>query len=141
LETRAPKDYTARYPLIVDALKDLHHDLVLDGEMIVMNQSGKPDFNAVQNYNGQHTPINYCVFDILWMGGYNLMNLPLVTRKSILALVVKNNEHILYTDSYDNGPALFAEMRHLQLEGIIAKQKDSPYIPGQRKDKWLKTPV
>jgi bifunctional non-homologous end joining protein LigD len=59
--------------------------LVLDGEVVVLMKEGKPDFDALQTFiTAMNTPINYCVFDILWLDGYSLMELPLTDRKAIL---------------------------------------------------------
>ena len=78
MDSRSALDYTRKYPLIAQSLKDLKKDVVLDGEVVVFNKEGLPDFDALQLYNGHNSPISYCVFDILWMDGYNLMHLPLV---------------------------------------------------------------
>ena len=77
MESRSALDYTKKYPPIVQALKDLKKNIVLDGEVVVFNKEGLPDFDALQLYNGHNSPIAYCVFDVLWLDGYNLMNLPL----------------------------------------------------------------
>ena len=82
MDSRSALDYTKKYPPVAKALKDLGHDAVLDGEVVVFNDEGKPDFDALQTFNGHDTPINYCVFDLLWLDGYNLMRLPLTDRKA-----------------------------------------------------------
>ena len=81
MDSRSAIDYTSKYPPDAEALKKLGHDVVLDGEVVVFNQEGLPDFDALQLYNGHNTPITYCVFDILWMDGYKIMGLPLIERK------------------------------------------------------------
>lgn len=141
LDSRSTLDYTQKYPPVVKALKELKHKMVLDGEVVVFNEEGKPDFDALQKYNGHNTPISYCVFDILWLDGYNLMQLPLEDRKVILKELVEGNEVIKYSESFDNGPELYEEMLKLDLEGIVAKKKDSEYLPGIRGNEWLKTPT
>jgi bifunctional non-homologous end joining protein LigD len=88
MDSRSAKDYTLRYPLIVKALKDLGHNAVIDGEVVVFNKNGLPDFDALQLYNGHSTAISYCVFDLLWLDGYNLMSLPLTARKRLLEELV-----------------------------------------------------
>src|SRR5687768_8639114 len=77
MDSRSALDYTKKYPPIAQALKELKHDVVMDGEVVVFNEEGLPDFDALQLYNGHHTPITYCVFDILWLDGYSLTKLPL----------------------------------------------------------------
>ena len=73
MDSRSALDYTKKYPPVAKALKELGHDAVLDGEVVVFNEEGKPDFDALQTFNGHETPINYCVFDLLWLDGYDLM--------------------------------------------------------------------
>lgn len=141
LDSRSALDYTARYPNIAQALKDLRHGAVLDGEAVVFNEEGAPDFDALQLYNGHNSAITYCVFDLLWLDGFNLMGLPLITRKEILKSLIKDHETLRFSDSFDDGPALYEEMLKRNLEGIVAKRRSSPYHPDERGDAWLKTPT
>jgi len=141
MDSRSALDYTARYPVIRNALLSLGHDVILDGEVVVFNDEGLPDFDALQLYNGHTTDITYCVFDILWLDGYNLIELPLETRKAILGELVAGKPIFRVSESFGNGPALYDQMLQMNLEGIVAKKRDSPYIPGQRGNDWLKTPT
>jgi bifunctional non-homologous end joining protein LigD len=92
-------------------------------------------------YNGHTTDINYCVFDLLWLDGYNLMGLPLEVRKEALTALVAGNTIFRVSESFDDGPALYAEMLKINLEGVVAKRRDSIYVPDQRGNNWLKTPT
>jgi bifunctional non-homologous end joining protein LigD len=141
MDSRSALDYTKKYPPVAKALKELGHDAVLDGEVVVFNEAGKPDFDALQTFNGHDTPINYCVFDILWLDGYNLMNLPLTDRKAILKELVEGNEVLRFSESFDDGEELYQQALDLDLEGIVAKRKGSSYIPDARDTNWLKTPT
>jgi bifunctional non-homologous end joining protein LigD len=141
MDSRSGLDYTSKYPPVAAALKALRHKVVLDGEVVVFNEQGMPDFDALQKYNGHDTPISYCVFDILWLDGYSLMELPLVERKQILQALLKGNDVLRYSVSYDDGPALYEQTLQMNLEGIVAKRKDSSYNTGERGYNWLKTPT
>ena len=141
MDSRSALDYTKKYPPVARALKELGHDAVLDGEVVVFNQEGKPDFDALQTFNGHNTPINYCVFDLLWLDGYNLMGLPLTDRKAILKELAKGSEVLRFSESFDDGQALYQQALDLALEGIVAKRKDSSYVPDARDSRWLKTPT
>jgi bifunctional non-homologous end joining protein LigD len=141
MDSRSAKDYTKRYPVLTTALRELGHDAVIDGEVVVFNKEGMPDFDALQLYNGHDTPINYCVFDLLWLDGYDLKELPLETRKGMLLKLIKGKPVFKYSETFDDGPALYQEMLDRNLEGIVAKRRDSPYVPGARDDRWLKTPT
>jgi bifunctional non-homologous end joining protein LigD len=141
MDSRSALDYTKKYPPVAKALKELGHDAVLDGEVVVFNEEGKPDFDALQTFNGHDTPINYCIFDILWLDGYQLMGLPLTDRKAILKELLEGNEVLRFSESFDDGEALYQQALDLDLEGIVAKRKDSNYVPDARDTRWLKTPT
>ena len=141
LDSRSAKDYTGRYPVLIEALQRLGHNAVIDGEVVVFNETGMPDFDALQRYNGHSTPITYCVFDLLWLDGYNLMLLPLITRKHLLHELIRDQPVFRFSESFDNGPQLYQEMLRRNLEGIVAKKKDSAYVPDARGMDWLKTPT
>jgi len=141
MDSRSALNYTHKYPNIEKELASLKHDLVLDGEVVVFNKEGLPDFDALQLYNGATTPITYCVFDILWMDGYDLCAMPLTERKKLLSGLLGKNKIIRYSETFDDGEALYEQVLERNMEGIVAKMKDSPYQPGARNDNWLKTPT
>lgn len=141
MNSRSGLDYTSKYPLICEALIELGHNLIVDGEVVVLNEEGKPDFDTLQLYNGKRTPIRYCVFDLLYLDGNNLMELPLFQRKELLHTLVKDNDIFLFSESFTDGRALYEMVLEDNLEGIVAKKKDSEYIPGARGYDWLKVPT
>jgi bifunctional non-homologous end joining protein LigD len=141
LVSRGGKNYTNRYPPVLNALKSFKHDVILDGEMVVFDADGRPTFNLVQLYNGHDTSISYYVFDVLFVDGYDVRKLPLITRKAILQQLVKGNEIIQFSDSFDDGEGLYELMQEKGWEGIIAKRKESVYIEDDRSYNWLKFPV
>ncbi|MES2648170.1 MAG: DNA ligase D [Bacteroidota bacterium] len=140
MDSRSSLDYTKKYPLLVQAIKSLKHDLLLDGEVVVINAEGRPDFDALQKYNGHHTPIFYYVFDLLWLDGYSLVQLPLTDRKAILKEIVAGNDCLKFSESFEDANALFNELAEREMEGIVSKIKNSTYQPGARNTNWLKTP-
>jgi bifunctional non-homologous end joining protein LigD len=141
MDSRSAIDYTKRYPPIIEALKGLGHDAVVDGEVVVFNDEGTPDFDALQLYNGHTSGISYCVFDLLWLDGYNIMALPLETRKRLLQALIKDHDIFRFSDSFDDGRGLYEEMLKRNLEGVVAKKRDSMYQPDERGNNWLKTPT
>jgi bifunctional non-homologous end joining protein LigD len=141
LSSRGGHDYSSKYPGIVTALKAIDGDFVIDGEAIVMNSAGKPDFDALQKASGHTSGVFYYVFDILWLNGRTLMDLPLVERKEMLRALVGENQTVKYSEHFDGGRDLFDRARELQLEGIVAKRRASAYMPGKRGKDWLKIPV
>jgi bifunctional non-homologous end joining protein LigD len=141
LHSRSGLNYTSKYPNIVRELKSFKHNFVLDGELVVLNDEGLPDFNALQNYRGHDTPITYYVFDIIWLDGYDLKHLPLTDRRQILETLLGENETIKLNATFDDGIGLYEEMLKRQLEGVVAKKKDSFYREGERRNNWLKIPT
>ncbi|MBZ4191642.1 non-homologous end-joining DNA ligase [Niabella beijingensis] len=141
MDSRGGLNYTARYPQIEKALRNLKHDVIIDGEIVVFNDEGKPDFDALQKYNGENTPISYCVFDLLWLDGQNLEQRPLTERKELLKELVNKRAVFKFSKSFDDGQSLYKQMLSQNLEGVVAKRKDSPYREGERGNDWLKIPT
>lgn len=141
MNSRSGLDYTLRYPLIATDLNTLGHDVFIDGEVVVFNDEGKPDFDALQLYNGHHDPINYCVFDLLWLDGHDLTSLPLIKRKELLKSLIGKSKYLKFSENYEDGEVLYQKTLELNLEGIVAKSKEGEYIPGYRGDAWLKVPT
>jgi bifunctional non-homologous end joining protein LigD len=141
LDSRGGLDFSKKYPGVITALTELGSDAVLDGEIVLINKEGKPDFDALQKVNGGRAPVFYYVFDILWLNGVNLMQLPLVERKKILKEAVTGKDVIRYSDDFDNGIELFEHAKSLGLEGIVAKMRNSSYHPDERGNKWYKIPT
>jgi bifunctional non-homologous end joining protein LigD len=129
------------YPAVAQELAKLKQDMILDGEVVVLDENGKPSFQKLQHYGDNRSqPLKYYVFDCLSYKGKNLKDLPLLERKKILARALpRNNDIILYSDHVaKEGLDFFAHAVHLGLEGIIAKRADSTYVPGKRTGDWLK---
>ena len=129
-----------RYPIIVDALKKLKIEAVLDGEIVLFNEDNKPDFQKLQNYgNNSGFPLVYYLFDILKLDKKDLTSLPLVERKKILKKLIKKSPVLRYSDHVeDNGKDFFRVIIADDLEGMMAKRKMSTYSPGVRTKDWLK---
>jgi bifunctional non-homologous end joining protein LigD len=131
------------YPEIRDALSNWRINAIVDGEITVLDNEGKANFEALQRWKRIKTgSIAYYVFDILWLEGYNLMELPLHRRKEILRKLVPDKGPIKYSDSIEEiGKEFFEVAKQNGLEGIMGKQKDSLYYPGKKNKMWLKMPV
>jgi bifunctional non-homologous end joining protein LigD len=140
LYSRNGLSLSAKYPSIAGALRKIKAQVVMDGEIVLLNENNKPDFQKLQNYrsNGHH-PLVYYVFDLLYIGDESLLNLPLVERKKLLKKLVKRSGTIRYSDHIEeNGLDFFKTVKADDLEGVIAKKKDSLYTPGIRTREWLK---
>lgn len=140
LLSRKNISFNKKFGPVVEGLKDIDADLVLDGEIIAVNDQGKGDFQLLQQWQktGQGHLVYY-VFDILWINGGNVMALPLVERKELLQNILPENDVIRYSDHIvGDGKAFYEEAMHQGLEGIMAKKADSTYSPGIRTKQWLK---
>ena len=128
------------YTLVVQELKKIRADAVLDGEIVVLNDEGHPEFQLLQHYESNtHRPIHYYVFDILFLNGHNTCELPLIERKELLQGIIKKSDVVKYSDHIvEKGIAFFNVSTEKNLEGIMAKKADSQYYIGKRTNEWLK---
>jgi bifunctional non-homologous end joining protein LigD len=141
LYSRNGNTFNASYPIVVDALKKLDISAVLDGEVVVLDDSGKSSFQLLQHFGtDSNHPMQYYVFDLLSLNGVNTCDLPLTDRKRLLKeLLPEKHDVIKYSDHIEEqGIAFFNVAREKDLEGIIAKKADSEYNPGVRTNEWLK---
>jgi bifunctional non-homologous end joining protein LigD len=143
LYSRRAKSFLNDYPPITDDLSKIGFEAVFDGEIVALDNKGKADFSTLQNYRRTGTGrIIYYVFDILYLEQYDLKNLPLFKRKSILRQILPPLPYIHYCDHVEKeGIAFFNAAKENQLEGIVAKKKDSPYLPGIRSPNWQKIKI
>lgn len=128
LFSRRRKSLNRQFPYIADALAGLPEGTVVDGEVVAIDESSRPDFNLLQNFRAEATRIHYYVFDLLCWKGRDLTRLPLIERRALLkSLVVLKDKRIKTWDYVEAAPNdLLSAVREQRLEGIIGKQKDSP---------------
>ncbi len=142
LLSRRFKDWSAEFPSVVDAVKALRvEQVVLDGEVAVVEPDGRTSFQALQNAFGRRDAnLVYFVFDLLELDGNDLTKLPLEERKHRLAVLVRDVPGVIhYSDHVIGHGQKFFELACKQgLEGIISKRRNRPYIGGRGKG-WLKT--
>lgn len=129
-----------RFPEIINAVRELPPGVVLDGEIVVLDDKGNPDFQKLQNFkDNKNYRLAYYAFDLLATGNKSLMKLPLLERKKLLKKLVNQKGIVRYSAHVSTkGERLFAAAKEDNLEGIIAKKKDSLYAPGVRTKEWLK---
>lgn len=145
LYSRNHLSFNKDYPSIVKAVEKISHNVVLDGEVVVLDSKGNTNFQALQNYkNSGKGKLTYVVFDLLKLNGQDLRELPLIQRKELLAEVVKqlDDPAVIYSAHIlTNGEKLYEKARTKQWEGIIAKKADSVYEEDRRTMNWLKMKV
>ncbi|MDQ3396012.1 MAG: non-homologous end-joining DNA ligase, partial [Bacteroidota bacterium] len=140
LYSRNGLSFNEKYPSLIKYLGQVTQEVVLDGEVVVLNSSGHANFQMLQNYKEEYAPdLCYYVFDILYLNGHTLVELPLVERKKYINEVIKDLPNIRYSDHIaEHGTLFFKEAEDKNLEGIIAKKGSSPYRIGKRSNDWLK---
>jgi bifunctional non-homologous end joining protein LigD len=140
LISRNNKSFNEKFYPVYDALKNWKIDAVIDGEVAVLNKSGVSDFGSLQNWRSEADgELIYYVFDILWLNGYNLEQLPLVRRREILRQHLPKDEMVRFSESFETSAADFLNSAiKLGMEGIIAKKANSVYVEGDRTKEWLK---
>ena len=151
LESRNLNEITDAYPEVRGILTDLGmHEAVLDGEIVAFDDNGRPSFerlqsrmhvtspNAVRRLMGS-TPVVYAIFDVLYLDGHSLMDLPYTERRERLEqLELGGPAWRVPSVHRDAGKRLLEATASQGLEGVVAKRLDSHYEPGRRTGAWLK---
>jgi bifunctional non-homologous end joining protein LigD len=121
---------------------------IVDGEVVAFDAKGEPDFALLQQRIRQRTDppadhrLVYEVFDLLELDGESLLERPLEERKAMLRRVLQDDPRVRYSDHVlGDGRAAFAMAQERRLEGVMAKDRHSPYLPGRRSDRWRKVKV
>lgn len=153
IRTRNNIDVTAQFPELLAGDKAFRAtNGLFDAEIVSLDASGKPIFKKVINRMSATGETNiqklsktnpvYCyVFDCLYLDGKPLINEPLLKRKEWVKDAIRPETAYRVSEFMEDGDSLFEAARLHNLEGIMAKQKDSKYFPGKRSDSWLKIKV
>ncbi len=140
LYTRHKNEVTAKFPELLNI--EIPDGTVLDGEIIVTDKDGKPDFETMmerfQSKRSNHH-IQFCVFDVVYHKGKKVTHLPLIERKEILESLIRNDQHFAKVQwMLGNGSAYFNLVKQHNLEGIVLKRAASMYQINKRSQDWLK---
>ena len=138
LLSRRRKPFT-QYPEIVEALSNLPEATVLDGEVVALDDEGRPNFNLLQQSRTEGRRICYFVFDLLVYQGRDVTGLRLTERRQLLKEIFKPSPRTRILDQFEVAASeIVAAVRQQKLEGVIAKRKDSRYEAGKRSGSWIK---
>jgi bifunctional non-homologous end joining protein LigD len=151
IESRTQRDVTARYPELRALGRALGaHELLLDGELVALDEHGRPSFERLQsrmNAEGEGAigraaraqPVHYVAFDLLHLDGRSLLELPYERRRTLLdGLALEGPSWRTPRFQRGGGGALLDVTREQGLEGVVAKRLDSSYGPGRRTGAWRK---
>jgi bifunctional non-homologous end joining protein LigD len=145
-------DATTRFPELGGLGAATGCDVILDGEVIAVDDAGRPDFGLLQRRMHLTTPtevrrvaaevpVGLALFDVLWLDGHDLCDLPWSDRRRLLEQLVEPTAVWRVPPWDDDGPGLLAIADAKGLEGIVSKRTDSTYLPGKRTTSWRKIKV
>lgn len=139
LASRNLRDITRQYPSVAHAVGQLGaQSAIIDGEIVALDSTGRPSFQALHHASLEGVTLVYYAFDLLHLNGRDLTRAPLEERRAALRRTVTDTG-VLLSDPLPGTPDQIATaVRNLGLEGVVAKRRRSPYIPGRRSDAWVK---
>jgi bifunctional non-homologous end joining protein LigD len=150
LVTRNGNDCAASFPEVIRAVSALPFErLVLDGEVVALDDQGRPSFQRLQGrarflrpvdirHAAVESPVTYYAFDLLGFEDFDLRPLPLIERKALLRRVLPPLGALRYLEHVEEeGKALYEEAERLGLEGVVGKKANAPY-KGGRSPQWIK---
>ena len=152
--SRRLEDVTARYPELAPIAEQLSdRAAILDGEVVALDEEGRPRFQLIQSRMGltspgmiqaraRQQPVDYVIFDLLHLDGHRVRDLPYVSRRELLeGLGLEGARWRTPRYRLGGGASLLDAARLQGLEGIVAKRCDSPYRTGRRSGEWIKERV
>jgi bifunctional non-homologous end joining protein LigD len=159
LTNRTEIDVTAAYPEIVATVGDLPDGVLVDGEVIAFDAKGIPTLQAIASRMhvrdpgrtaklAETKPVTYMIFDLLRVGGHDITRRPLSERRRLLESLDIPGATRLHrglavwqvSEQHDDGLALSRATKDAELEGVVSKRRESPYVPGARSESWVKVP-
>jgi len=139
LYSRNGKIISDSYRPVAQALERLEADAVLDGELVALDRRGVSHFQLLQNALRAEATLRYAIFDLMFLNGEDLRELPLVDRKAKLRRLVPKHPLLSFSAHRpQHGVKFFKDAADQGLEGIMAKRKSSKYLSGARTTDWLK---
>ncbi len=153
LVSRNQNELTGRYPELKDMAGFIKaKNAILDGEVVAIDEEGRPSFSLMQQRTGfrpggkraaakADVPVLYYAFDLLYLDGEDWRRMPVEDRKRKLASLITAGDALRYSDHYEeHGKALFEIAQNKGLEGIVAKRRASIYEERRSRD-WLKIKI
>src|SRR5688572_15907470 len=140
IRSRNDKDLMQMYPAVAAAGRRLQvEQAVIDGEIVAVDKQGRPSFQALQHRSTHpnHTIVFYA-FDLLHLNGEDMRTMPLEERRANLVRIIDKSGLLLSVVLPGSVTDIVRTVRAMQLEGVIAKRKDSQYEAGERSRNWQK---
>ncbi len=153
IRTKNNSHVTPKYPELQNLKKHFTGDNgIIDGEIVVLDSKGKPDFQKILarhmiqtdhkiNYLARNNPVFYIVFDLLYLNNQDLRRFKYSDRKELLEKYYVNGNLTAITDDFSDGASLFNLMKERGMEGIVSKNRTSGYVSGKKHSYWFKTKI
>jgi bifunctional non-homologous end joining protein LigD len=143
LISRNLKPFTEKYGPVTGALAEQGLSAVFDGEIVAVDENGLANFQLLQNWQNTASKLQFFIFDIIWLEGYDITSIPLIERKRILNEILPDDHDIIkYSDHVvGSGKDFFKVALSQGLEGIMAKKAASIYKIDERSEDWVKIKV
>ena len=141
LFSRNEKVLNARFPNVVAALRELPGEFTLDGEIVALDEQGRPSFQLLQNNVSRPLAVFFYAFDLLNHDGEHLTRLPIERRRELLEQVLpapRGSIAPLAAASKRTPHQVLEAVRKLGFEGVVGKRAGSLYEPGERSGAWIK---
>ncbi|MDQ2919131.1 MAG: non-homologous end-joining DNA ligase, partial [Verrucomicrobiota bacterium] len=140
LFSRKENVLNARFPNVVAALAKLPGDFMIDGEIVALDQQGRPSFQLLQNNSGRSFDVFYYAFDLLNRNGEEFLRASIEERRALLDELMPAPNDPLRRSPLLDAPAgqVLEAVRKMGLEGVIGKRNGSHYEPGERSGAWIK---
>jgi len=140
LFSRNRKRFNSRFPAITAAFARLPDETIVDGEIVAIDETGRPSFSRLQNFSANADAITFYAFDMLMWKGEDLRTQPLAKRRELLQTrAMPKLPAIHFSDSFPaDAEKMISAVRSQGLEGIVAKRRDSLYEPAHRNGTWVK---
>ena len=141
--------FEKKFPEITKEARNIQHNFILDGEIVVLDKHGLPNFNKIEfrylkpgknkvRKLSKEMPATYYVFDILILDKKNLTKLPLSKRKSVISKNISGRSVVVKTLFTDDSKKLWRIIKRVNMSGVVAKSLSSPYEIGKRSKFWIK---
>jgi bifunctional non-homologous end joining protein LigD len=150
LFNRKQNERTKNYPELTDIQSYVSaKSVILDGEVIALDQYGKPSFHQVMRRDGIRlydrvktmmsvVPVYYMIFDVIYYNGEWMTESILKERIDLLSKIIKPSEHVQLVSAQNDGHKLFNVIKQQNMEGIVSKRLDSHYAFGGKDSRWRK---
>lgn len=138
IRSRRGREVTQEYPELRSLAADLaDHHVIFDGEAVVLDSSGAPNFHEMQN-RGKGSRVEFWAFDVLYIDGRSLLRASYRDRRRVLEMLGAGGDLIVPDLLPGDGKQALEESSRRGWEGVIAKRRDSTYQPGRRSSSWIK---